>query len=481
MSSSIPQPPRLPLLGNIFDVDPNDPWGSLKRLADRYGELLAFLALAITDYQSGPIYKIEVLGKNIVVIASASLAEEVCDEKRFRKYIKAPVVQEMRKSVHDALFTAYDDEPSWGIAHRIMAPFVAPSTDDVRVRELQNMAAELVAKWTSMESQRVNVTEDLKRLNVQSVMSYFFNQRHDILAGQGPDVVRLMDRATWETIKRPGKPKLLRWLYYDRLFYAYIKDFRTIAADFIADKEAERPPKDDMLHALLTAKDPKTGQVMDRERVIDEIITIMVTASSTTGLMSFALYYLLTHPEEMTKARQEIDHVLGPHSPITPQDLGRLPYLEATLRETLRLSAAAPGFLVEPVPSGLPGIISLAGGKYQIPSNQPIMVILSAVNRDPEVFQDPEVFRPERMLDEAYSRLPAGAKKGFGNGKRYCFGKRFAWQLSMITLISVLRGVDFKIADKDYKLKSTGKQICANFQAPVEFFVTAGPRNALRP
>ena len=39
MSSPIPQPPGVPLLGNIFDVDPNNTWVSLKKLADKYGKL----------------------------------------------------------------------------------------------------------------------------------------------------------------------------------------------------------------------------------------------------------------------------------------------------------------------------------------------------------------------------------------------------------------------------------------------------------
>lgn len=384
----------------------------------------------------------------------------------------------MRRAVNDALFTAYDNEPSWGIAHRIMAPFVTSSSDDMRINDLQEMASELLAKWTSRSSQRVNLTEDMKRLNVQSVMYHFFNQRHNLFRGEGPGVVELMDHATWETVKRPARPKLLNWLYYDRVFDTYIRDFRKIAADFIVSKKTEKPFKQDMLHALLFSKDPETNECLSDENVIDEIITITVTASSTAGLMAFAFYYLLTNPDKMIKAREEIDQILGLGTKITAEDLSKLPYLEAVLRETLRLSATAPGFLLEPVPSDNPGeVVLLAGGKYQIPKNQQIMVLLSAVNRDPDVFEDPDKFRPERMLGEAYEKLPAGVKKSFGNGKRYCFGKRFALQLSMITLASVLRSVDLQVADENYQLRQTGREICANFHAPVGFFVTVGPRN----
>ncbi|KAJ5819055.1 NADPH cytochrome P450 [Penicillium riverlandense] len=464
MSSPIPQPPRLPFLGNILDVDSNDPWGSFKRLADEYG----------------PIYKIDALGKHVVVINNASLTEEVCDERRFRRCSTTEVMSELRRATNDALFTAYDNEPIWGIAHRIMAPSVAPSSDDMMIEDLHEMASELLAKWTSRFGERVNLTEDMKRLNVQSVIYHFFNQRYNLLNGEGPGVVELLDLATWETVDRPVRLRFLNWLYYDSVFDAYIKDFRKIAADFIASKRAEKPVKQDMLHALLFAKDPETGECLDDEKVIDEILTIIVTASSTAGLMSFALYYLLMNPDKIIQARQELDQVLGPGAKITVEDLAKLPYLEAVIRETLRLSATVPGFLLEPVPSDNPGeIVLLAGGKYQIPNNQRLMVLLAAVNRDPDVFEDPDAFRPERMLGEAYERLPAGVKKSFGNGKRYCLGKRFALQLSMITLATVLRSVDLQPVDEEYQLKQTGREICANFRAPVGFFVTVGPRNVV--
>lgn len=51
----------------------------------------------------------------MVVISSHALFQEVCDEKRFHKVIMGPL-QELRKFVKDALFTAHNGEPNWGIA-----------------------------------------------------------------------------------------------------------------------------------------------------------------------------------------------------------------------------------------------------------------------------------------------------------------------------------------------------------------------------
>jgi hypothetical protein len=79
--------------------------------------------------------------------------------------------------------------------------------------------------------------------------------------------------------------------------------------------------------------------------------------------------------------------------------------------------------------------------------------VLAVVNRDLAVFEEPEVFRPERMLPEVFEQLPPGTKKWFGNGKRECIGKLFAWKWSFITLVEIMRNVDLEMADPSYLLK----------------------------
>lgn len=423
--------------------------------------------------RAGPIFKIKIFRKEMVFVGNAALADEVCNSGRFRKCLNMSLMDEIRRTVHDALFSAYDNEPNWAIARRIMAPSVSPSTDDVRVSELQDMVSELTAKWTSNPGQSVDVTDDLYRLDLQSVVYCFFNQRFNYLDGEKPSILKTMDNITSEMAKRSNRARLLNWLLHDRRFNRDVKELRKFGADMIDAKKAEQIPKRDMLYVLIHDKDPGSGQSLDHERIIDEIVTIMITAATTTGLMSGAMYYLLANPHVMAKAREEVDHVLGSDGQITPTTLNRkFPYCEAILNETLRHASTVQGFFVEPDPAASSSSVLLAGGKYEIPKNQLVTVLLTAINRDPEVFDDPAGFRPERMLGEAYDNLPAGAKKWFGNGKRHCYGKRFAWQLSMTALITVLRSVDMEMADKEYELKQSG----TFFQSPDGLFALVRPR-----
>jgi cytochrome P450 len=300
-----------------------------------------------------------------------------------------------------------------------------------------------------------------------------------------------MERVMQECMQRPTRPKLLSVLLYQRRFDADIKILRDFAAEIVTTRKsqpsaakdppaAEDPPAtedppaaEDMLHALLHSTDPQTGKSLNDEQVIDEILTLLIGTSTVANFLSFAIYYLLQNPQHISKAREEIESVLPNHAQINHSHLSELRYCEAILRETLRLSTPAPGFNIEPLPSTTDtGPVLLSGGKYKIPSNQMMIIILPAVNRDPEVFDEPEAFNPERMLGEAYEKLPSGVKKGFGNGKRECIGKLYAWQSSMVTLVSILREIDLKQADPDYKLISNG----ALNVMPQGFFVKSYPR-----
>lgn len=145
---------------------------------------------------AGPIFKIRALGTQIVFIGSASLLAEICDEKRFRKCVTGPVV-EIRHAVHDGLFTAYEDEKIWGVAHRIMAPLLTKESVEESFVDMRDTAQELVEKWRGAPKElRVDVVGDLKRITLQAVMRCFFDQRQDCMSGVEPAMIKAMDSAT---------------------------------------------------------------------------------------------------------------------------------------------------------------------------------------------------------------------------------------------------------------------------------------------
>ncbi|CAG7922140.1 unnamed protein product [Penicillium olsonii] len=454
MSTPIPSPAGVPLLGNIFDVNPNETWNSLNKLAKQFG----------------PICKISVLGHELVFIGSVALLEEICDQTRFRKCVTGPVV-EIRYAVHDSLFTAYDDEKSWGIAHRIMMPHLTQSATDSLFGDMAEVIPDLTKKWSKSPKQRTLITKDLDRLLLASCMQSFFNQRVHVLEGAEPPMINAMEGATMEALKRPTRPKVLNWLY-QRRFEKDTKTMRDFSANVIKTRrENPETARNDILDAMINGADPESGEKLTESQIIDEIISCFIGAATAPNLIAYALYYLMENPKEIEKAHEELDRVVG-DGKIDLEHLKDLHYVEAILRESIRLSAPAPGFNIEPIPSNDKSPILLGGGEYQIAHNQPMIAVLGQVNRDPAVFEDPEAFKPERVLGEKWDQLPAAAKKGFGNGKRECIGKLWAWRWSFFTLASILKDTSFELADPKYKLESNG----AFSVKPQEFYGLVGPR-----
>ena len=128
----------------------------------------------------------------------------------------------------------------------------------------------------------------------------------------------------------------------------------------------------------------------------------------TSGLLSFATLFLLLNASAYHSAQQVVDEVVG-RSCVEVKHLKRLKYLNAVLRETLRLSPTVPAFARR---SKNGEDITLGGGRYEVTANETIMGLLGTVHRDHTVYgDDVNDFRPERMLDVEFDMLPKAAWK----------------------------------------------------------------------
>lgn len=138
---------------------------------------------------------------------------------------------------------------------------------------------------------------------------------------------------------------------------------------------------------------------------------ISIGHETTSGLLSFTFLELLRNPETLRTAQEEVDDVIG-KGPITVDHLSKLKYINAALRESLRLHPTVPTF-VRQVRPDLPGELStVGGGKYLLEKKTSIVLLLSKAQQDPAVYgEDATEFKPERMLDENFEQLPQAAWK----------------------------------------------------------------------
>lgn len=93
-------------------------------------------------------------------------------------------------------------------------------------------------------------------------------------------------------------------------------------------------------------------------------------------------------------------------------------------------------------------------GKYAYASDDIFVINLNDMHKDPEIWgPDAADFKPERMLDEAFAKLPPNSWKPWGNGQRECIGREFAMQEAIMTMALILQRFDLEMADPSYTLR----------------------------
>src|SRR5262249_37340994 len=196
--------------------------------------------------------------------------------------------------------------------------------------------------------------------------------------------------------------------------------------------------------------DRKSGERLDDLNIRYQVITFLIAGHETTsGLLSFATYYLLQNPEVLARAYEEVDRVLGPDPEVAPTyaQVNQLTYVGQVLKESLRLWPTAPVFALSPIKD------TTIGETYRLKKPYQIVVLSPMLHRDPTVWGErADVFDPDNFTREAEQRRPANAYKPFGNGQRACIGRQFALQEATLVLGMVLQRFEW-IDHTNYQLK----------------------------
>jgi cytochrome P450 len=204
---------------------------------------------------------------------------------------------------------------------------------------------------------------------------------------------------------------------------------------------------DDLLHQLITAKDPETGDKLSDDAIIAEVVLFLIGGSETSSnTMTWTLYLLLKHPHIMATLLQEIDRVsptkgeLITHTTIKEQ----MPYLQAVLEESMRIIPASPGGTTRQNDK------PIQLGSYYIPSGTIINCHFYSMHHNPAVFPDPHVFDPTRFLGRNMAEFK-NKHEVFSAGTRSCVGKEFARMEMKLVLGNLLKTFRLELveADKD--------------------------------
>ena len=147
------------------------------------------------------------------------------------------------------------------------------------------------------------------------------------------------------------------------------------------------------------------------------------------------------YQDKQRLVQREIDEVIGAGNLPTLNDRGRLPYLDAVIKETLRIYGPGPSLLERVVPEAESSFEVLG---CHIPPGTIIATQSWSLHRDAAVFPSPETYLPERWLDADEEQLAEmnAHWMPFGSGIRICGGMAFAQQDIRIALATFARNFD---------------------------------------
>ena len=192
---------------------------------------------------------------------------------------------------------------------------------------------------------------------------------------------------------------------------------RVVYEEIHARRDQTDGGHDDILSMLLEARDEEGQPLTDRE-LRDELMTLLLAGHETTATaLSWTLERLVRHPDVVVRLRAE--RCDGDEAS---------PYLEATIKEALRLRP-----VVTAVGRHLTAPLEIGG--HLLPAGVSINPSIYLLHRRPDLYPEPEAFRPERFLENppgTYQWIP------FGGGVRRCLGASFALYEMKIVLQTIL-------------------------------------------
>lgn len=351
------------------------------------------------------------------------------------------VHDEVRHLGGDSLFVL-PNEP-WRPRRRALQPVFAKPNVKSFGGHMSRAAEAFVAPWRQGAA-AADVDLDLacRRITMQSlgrsVLGIDLNERADEIAAH-------MHVASSYTADRALRPfRAPRWLPTParRRARAAVAALRRIATDIVDACRADPTRDAPLVHALLAARDPETGQPLSDTDIADDLMIFMLAGHDTTATaLTYALWALGHHQDVQDRVAAEAA-ALGDRD-VVAADVTRLPYTVQVLRESLRLCPPAAG-----VGRVATRDIDVAGHRVQ--KGTLIAVGIYALHRDPQLWEDPLRFDPDRFTPERMKRRNRWSFVPFAGGARSCIGEHFAMLETTLALATIVRAARVQSTDAEF-------------------------------
>ncbi|KAG8914511.1 hypothetical protein FRC02_004924 [Tulasnella sp. 418] len=409
-----PGPPTLPLLGNLTILPLKD----------------AHIKFTEWSRTYGGVYSLKVGSQTIIVVSSPEAIYELL-EKNGAITVSRPHAEALvRVTAPSGMVSMSPYGPQWRKMRKAAAELMKPST---RLKLVPIRMAEVTQLLFDTQEKPQDIYYHIQRVLISTLFSVIGGVRI-------PQVNTELSRRffhVWNKISEICEPgntppvDLLPILQYipDTLLGNWQARCANVNQVMIQNAEQWNLNKEDI-----------TGLAAS---------LVMGGVSTTTTFLQTVFLLATAHPEAQKAVQEEMDRVIGADRAPTPDDIPKLPQLNAFIREAHRFRTV--------LPLGLPHF-AMEDQFYQgklIPKGSTIYLNVWAMFHDPELYDQPDVFDPSRFI-----RSPYGTKEGvekiiseealkrletlpFGAGRRRCVGLPLATESSEFIAASLFWAFEF--------------------------------------
>ncbi|KAL4639974.1 steroid 17-alpha-hydroxylase/17,20 lyase [Arapaima gigas] len=421
--NALPSLPSFPVIGSLLSIQSHHlPHIHFQELQKTYG----------------PIYSLMMGPHNVIVVNDHQHAKEVL-LKKGKTFAGRPRTVTTDILTRDGKDIAFGDYSATWKFHRKMVHAAlcmfgegSSSIEKIICREASSMCRTL----EELQSTAIDLAPELTRAVTNVICSLCFSssyQRGD------PEFEAMLkySQGIVDTVAKDSLVDIFPWLQiFPNEDLRILKQCVSVRDKLLQKKydehkaEYNKDVQRDLLDALLRAKSSlENNNTMTQDVGLTDDHLLMTVGDifgagveTTTTVLKWSIAYLIHHPEVQKKIQDELDSKIGMQRHPQLSDRGKLPYLEATIREVLRIRPVSP-LLIPHV-----ALTNTSIGNYMVHKGARVIINLWSLHHDEKEWKNPEKFDPERFLDEDGNSLssPSASYLPFGAGIRVCLGEALA-------------------------------------------------------
>ncbi|KAK9049180.1 hypothetical protein SSX86_031853 [Deinandra increscens subsp. villosa] len=454
-----------PILGHfkVFS-GPGLPYATLASMADRYG----------------PIFTVQLGIRKVLVVSNSEIAKNIftthdVNVSNRPKYTAAKILGQNGASFGFAPFGPYWRGIRKIISQELLSNSRLEKFKHVRMIELESSIKAMRELWREKKDGKGKVLVEMKKwfgeLSMNTMLKVVAGKRYT--GGDGEDEEEMMRsrKVIREWFENSGRfvegdaLPFLGWLDlggYKKTMERVARELDSMVGKWLEEHRRKNDSSDDVTDDFMDVmiqviKDDELAGY-DADTITKATCATLFSggADTTAVMLTWTLSLLLNNLYALRKVQEELDTQVGKDRQVNESDIKNLVYLQAVVKETLRLYPAT--FLTS---RAFTKDCSIAG--YHVRKGTWVLINNWKIHRDPKIWSDPCEFRPERFLTanhEGVLDVKGTELELFAFGR--CPGIGLAEQMLHMVLATLLQ--NFELSNPD--------------GAPVDMTVVAGLTNA---